>query len=195
MAYHFNFNSGQQLWVQQQGEQTAITLSVGSVSQQQQQQTLLTTGLWQASPVLLQTAVGLVLKIEGARGVTYVQIQANGLQLLAAAATAHLGEVNLVAGQEMPDAHGDGNFELQPMTPIQPMTPMAPMKMGNMSMQMTPMRMQMGEMTLEMSSSSSQKHTTQSETASTTRRFCTQCGHGVAPSDRFCAHCGHQLSG
>jgi NADH pyrophosphatase NudC (nudix superfamily) len=66
---------------------------------------------------------------------------------------------------------------------MQPMQPMQPMKMGNMSMNFTPMEMQMGDMKMSMGDA---------KTVSKTR-FCSQCGAKVAATDRFCSSCGHQL--
>ncbi|MEO0538359.1 MAG: zinc ribbon domain-containing protein [Cyanobacteria bacterium P01_A01_bin.123] len=191
MAYQFGLNLGQQLFVQQQGEQTAIALYAGSAGQQQQQQTTVMTGTWQEPPVLWQTAAGFVLKLVGAQGATRVQIQAEGLQILSAASQLNLADANPIAGQKVADSPVQAGFEMKPMKPMQPMEPL---KMGNMSMQMNPMSMQMGDMKLEMGNPSTPENSgEQAETASETRRFCTQCGHGVSPGDRFCAHCGHQL--
>lgn len=192
MAYQFNLGSGQQLFVQQQGEQTAIALYAGSAGQQQQQQSTVTTGQWQEPPALFRTGAGFVLRLEGRQGRTVVQIQANGLQVVSAATVPNLADADTVAGQKVVDAAGSqagqAGFEMKPM---QPMEPMKPMQMGNMSMQMNPMRMQMGDMKLEMGE---QSESSPDRNQAQARRFCTQCGQPVVASDRFCAHCGHQLN-
>ncbi len=205
MAYQFNLGSGQQIVVQQQGEQTAIGLSSHGAGQQQQQQSTVTTGQWQEPPMLFQTGGGFVLRLVGSQGTTVVQIEASGLQLLSSAAVPNLADAAAVPGQEVADAAGlqvgQARFDMEPMQPMKPMPPMEPMKpmqMGNMSMQMNPMRMQMGDMKLEMGSESSSQSSPSMSSPSReqpqSQRFCTQCGQPVAASDRFCAQCGHQLS-
>ena len=196
MAYQFNLGSGQQLFVQQQGEQTAIALYSGSAGQQQQQQNTVTTGQWQEPPTLFRMGGGFILRLEGSQGKTIVQIQANGLQTLSATAAPNLANADTIAGQRVADSatsqSSQAGFAMEPMQPMKPMEPMKPMQMGNMSMQMDPMRMQMGDMKLEMGNQPASSSSSSREAQAS--RFCTQCGQPVAASDRFCAHCGHQLS-
>lgn len=177
MAYQAEFSPGQILTVMQQGSQTAIALSSLQFGQQQSQQMNLTTGAWKSPPTLFKTSsLGWILQIEALKERFFVNIQANGIRVL--------GEVPLLIHaqilrlEEVPDPA----IAAQASEGIPPMQPMQPMQMGNMEMQMEPMRMVMGNMQLSMSHSEPAKS-----------RFCPQCGEAVEAQDRFCSHCGNQL--
>ncbi|MEW6499127.1 MAG: zinc ribbon domain-containing protein, partial [Cyanobacteriota bacterium] len=63
MAYQCNLDAGQQIIIDNQGEQTAITLTSSGSGQQQSQRTSFTTGIWTSPPVLFRTSTGLVLQL------------------------------------------------------------------------------------------------------------------------------------
>jgi zinc-ribbon domain len=171
MAYLGDLGSGQQLLVENRGAQTIITLSTGSASQQQSQQSTVQTGEWHSAPTLFQTARGLILRIEAAQGHTFISLHANAIGLLK-------GLPSMVGAKVLPlQKTADSSS---------PMQPMQPMQMGNMRMQMNPMEMQMGDLRLKMDDISS---------TPTDQRFCSQCGSRVSKTDRFCAQCGTHLSG
>lgn len=198
MAYQFDLAGSQQLYVGQQGQQTAIALTSNQSGQQQEQQSSFATGTWQGPPHLFRAAAGYVLRIEAQQGQFFVQIQGSSLQLLSSPPA--LSQAELLSGQLVqPDATPFSSLSMAPMQPMQPMKPMQPMQMGNMQMEMNPMQMRMGEMELQMEAPASvsptaSEPTNAAETAPTVKQFCPQCGQKTSSGDRFCAYCGHQLA-
>ncbi|MBW4519142.1 MAG: zinc-ribbon domain-containing protein [Scytolyngbya sp. HA4215-MV1] len=180
MRYGCDLGMGQQLLVENQGEQTWVTLTSAGTGQQQSQRSGFQTGEWQLPPTLFRAATGLLLRLEASQGQTFVQIQTGALKL----------------ASPMPSLLGAEVLPLQPIAPsvqaptanmpsMQPMAPMQPLQMGNMQMQMAPMEMRMGNMHLRMGEPA--------EPTQTEQRFCPECGAKVALGDRFCSHCGTQL--
>ncbi|MBE9179006.1 zinc ribbon domain-containing protein [Oculatella sp. LEGE 06141] len=185
-GYTCNLGNGQQLLVENRGQQTTITVSSQSVGQQQSQGSGLNTGAWSAPPTLFQTPSGLVLRLESAEGSSFVQLQGNHIQSLSRSPSLTQAEVvplRSLAAEERPSA-------ATRQKPMEPMKPLEPMKMGNMEMQMNPMQMRMGDMEMRMGDTSS----AQTEANASAKRFCSQCGQSVEVGDRFCAYCGHQLT-
>lgn len=170
VAFVGNLGRGQQVYVENQGTQTAITLTSNSSGQQQSQSTSFQTGTWVKPPALFRNAAGFVLQIEVTEGVRFVRLQGNGISSLSE--TPSLDNEEVVPLAETAENTG---ASMQPLQPLEPIKPMQPMRMGNMEMRM-------GNMQLRMGSRGEEKG-----------GFCTQCGNGVNEGDRFCAHCGHQL--
>ncbi|MBD2104660.1 zinc ribbon domain-containing protein [Leptolyngbya sp. FACHB-261] len=183
MAYTGDLGNGQQVYVENQGTQTLISLSSSSPGQQQSQRCTLETGAWLSPPILFRVPRGLILRLESAQGQQFVHLQAGGISTLATAPS--LLDADILPLQVSPSLASN-----QSAVEIQPMQPMQPMRMGNMEMQMNPMEMRMGDLELRMSSS--QPSSTPSQTPG---RFCSQCGQSVAASDRFCIHCGSPTKG
>lgn len=178
MAYICDLGSGSQVYLDNQGTQTMITISYHLPGQQQQSSSSLSTGIWTADPEAYQTPTGIVLKITTAQRTQFFGLQGNRVGAIAqspALETAQPMQVQQI--ETMPSS---------PMPSMQPMQPMQPMTMGNMQMSMDPMEMHMGNMEMRMGSAAP-------ATPATGKRFCTQCGTQTDPSDRFCASCGHAL--
>lgn len=173
VAFVGNLGSGQQVYVENQGTQTAITLSSNSSGQQQSQSTSFQTGTWVKPPALFRNGAGFVLQIEATEGVRFARLQGNGISSLSE--TPFLDNEEVVPLAETGENAGASMQPMQPLQPLEPIKPMQPMRMGNMEMRM-------GNMQLRMGSRGEEKG-----------GFCTQCGNGVSEVDRFCAHCGHQL--
>ena len=174
MAYKYDDGTGQSLILDNSGTQTMITLASSGAGQQQQASQSLQTGNWTAPPELFQTADGLVIKLQTDSGELFVQVQANRLSQVNAAA--------IGSAQSLPLQQISSPQPMAPMAPMAPMPPMPPMQMGDMQMNLSPMEMRMGNMRMRMGDSSSASN-----------RFCSQCGAGIKPDDRFCASCGLQL--
>lgn len=192
--YVANLTAQQQIYLENQGNQTVITLLTGSPHQQQSQSISWQTGVWIIPPILWRGAMGFVLRVEGQGGQFLGLIQGSSISTLSAMpaiADAQIIPLQLVA---------DSNL---PMQPLQPMASMPPMQMQMPPMAsmppMPPMEMRLGNMYMQMggaTSQSSDPQSTPSKSASTstsTQSFCSQCGAKVGVSDRFCAHCGHAL--
>ncbi len=186
MAYIGKLGAGQQLYLENQGTQTLITLTSHSNSQQQSQSSGFQTGNWTVPPTLFRTPAGFILRIESSSGQHFVQIQSNGMSTLQAVPS--LVHADVISLEQVADAASSSqqSIEFTPlMEPMKPMEPLPPMKMGDMEMRMNPMEMRMGNMELRMG----EKLQTQSGS-----RFCSQCGQSVKESDHFCSSCGHRLT-
>lgn len=186
MAYIGNLGTGQQLYIENQGTQTRVTLTSSSTGQQQSQSSSFETGNWSVPPTLFRTPAGFILRIESTKGQCFVQIQANGLSTMPSAPP--LAHADTISLEQVADASTSSQQSMQftpLMEPMKPMEPLPPLKMGDMEMRMNPMEMRMGNMELRMGE--------QSPTQSG-QSFCTECGHPVKPGDRFCASCGHRLN-
>jgi hypothetical protein len=202
--YVANLTAQQQIYLENQGNQTVITLLTGSPHQQQSQSISWQTGVWIIPPILWRGAMGFVLRVEGQGGQFLGLIQGSSISTLSAMPA--IADAQIIPLQSLPSPNPDSTFpSMQPMQPIQPMhmqikplesmPPMPPMEMrlGNMHMQMGGATSQSSS---HASSQSSNPPSTPPKSASTStsiQSFCSQCGAKVGVSDRFCAHCGHAL--
>lgn len=171
MVYRSDLKTGQQIYLDNQGAQTIVTLASSSPGQQQQSSSSFQTGSWTKPPQIFATAAGALIKIYGAEAESWIQVQGSSIAL--SHPTGSLGEPMPMQSVE----------PLPTMQPIQPMQPMQPMQMGDMSMSMNPMQMRMGNLSMSM-------HPMQAGAA----QHCSQCGTAVKPDDRFCSHCGNRLN-
>ena len=175
MAYQCELGNGQTIFLDNQGDQTIVTIAAKSTGQQQQSSSSFSTGTWISPPEIYQTAGSLIIKIKTDRGESHISIQGNSTNITTT--TPPLNHSQRLSMAQI------SSQTVSSFTPMQPMQPMEPMKMGDMEMNMNPMRMKMGNLEMTMGDKS------QSESP----RFCSQCGSPVKPSDRFCSHCGYQL--
>ena len=175
-TYRGDLGGGQQVFVAAQGTQTVVTLMGGGPGQQQSQSSGFDTGEWLAPPVLFRTGGGLVLRIETARGHSFIRLQSSGMHLLDAAPS--LTGANVLPLQPSEEAAAPS---FRPMEPLKPMEPMKPMK---------PMEMRMGNMHMRMGGSEAKPEAA----PAAEKRFCTQCGKPAGPADRFCGRCGSRLT-
>lgn len=182
MAYQIEVQPGQQLFIENIGSQTVITLTSSGLGQQQQSSQSVHTGTWTAPPTAYRTAGGMIIYVRTTEGDRTLAIQQNQIQMTSG--------TQMISGHPvlMQESAPPSTSSIPPMKPMKPMKPMGTLKMGNMQMSMNPMEMQMGDMKLSMNTPE-----TEESTPNSSRRFCTQCGTQAKPSDRFCAHCGHQL--
>lgn len=171
MTYVADLGQGQTLAIENVETQTVITWAIKSAGQQQSQQMSLSLGRWSASPIVFKVSFGFILQVESNQRAYYVRLQANSISLLS--------EVPLMLGaQEIPLRNVAASSIKTPE-----MKPLEPLRMGDMSMQMEPMKMSMGDMQMSMATSSS-----------TIARYCRNCGREVGERDRFCSQCGAKLS-
>lgn len=178
--YFANLSPHQQLYLESQGNQTVITLITSTPQQQQSQATSWQTGAWLVPPILWQSAMGFIFRIEGQGGQFIGSIQGSAitnLQTMPAIADAQLIPLQPTTPHPNPASTFPSMPSMQPMPPMQPMQPMR-MQLGNM-------QMQMGE--------SINPLVTQPPNQPVSKLFCSQCGSQVKEDDRFCSHCGHGL--
>ncbi len=194
MTYVCDLGTGQQIYLDNLGDQTTILSVMSGPGQQQQSSSSFSTGTWTHPPQLFRTAGGLFIKLMTAQGETVVQIQGQNLQTIQQVPDSqHAQQLQVSQVNEMP------GMTMQPMKPMQSMTPMQPlnkqpMKMGDMQMSLNPMQMQMGNMQMKMGEDTPVSKATPSKERAAQRQFCTQCGQAADLSDRFCGSCGHPLS-
>ena len=192
MAYTCELGSGQRIYLDNVGEQTAVTVAASSAGQQQQSGSQFTTGVWTAPPELFRTGQGIVIKLTTAQGTHHLQLQGNQLGMMSQSPSlSNAQPMQMSSGMAMPGSSMPPMQPMEPMEPMQPMQPMQPMKMGDMEMNANPMQMRMGNMAMEMGNATTSSASSASSAGQA--KFCSQCGTPVQPSDRFCANCGHQL--
>ncbi len=222
MAYTCDLGSGQRVYLDNLGQQTAVTLASGSPGQQQQSGSQFTTGAWTSPPEFFRGGQGVVIKLTTTQGPFYLQLQGNQWGTMASGpnlVNAQQIQTSQVAAMPGGQSSGEPMTPMQPMQPMsftapatppaqpaaapmpsmepmpmQPMAPMQPMIMGNMTMNTNPMEMRMGNMAMGMGQPTASTPAASTPTASTSKsKFCSQCGTPVQPGDRFCANCGHPL--
>lgn len=173
MALQGTLSEGRELFVENNGDQTQITLRSGDAGQMQSQGTGFTTGEWKMAPVLYKSSQGAVLQVEANQGRFYFLIAATSIRTLLDAPSLHDAEAIPL--------HEAVASQFKPMEPLKPLEPMRPMK---------PMEMKMGDMEMSMGSA---KEDTSGQSAASQRHSCTQCGTEAQSADNFCARCGQKL--
>lgn len=167
MAYVCELKPGHRVHLDNQGDQTIVTVTLQMPGQQQQTSNSMTTGAWTAPPEAYKSDDGTVFKLLTTQGEVCISIQGNSV-------TSNVSS-GLGARLSMQQAATSSTTSS---------TTAGTMSMGTMSMK--PMEMRMGNMELKMDAVN--------QPSTTTRQFCSQCGAKVAPEDRFCSSCGHGLS-
>ena len=175
MAYQCELENGQTIFLDNQGNQTIVTIATKSIGQQQQSSSSFSTGTWISPPEIYQTLGSLIIKIKADRGESIISIQGSNINVTTT--TPPLKDSQRLCITQVSSQTASS------FTPMQPMQPMQPMKMGDMEMNLNPMKMKMGNMEMTMGDKSQPQ----------SPHFCSQCGSPVKPGDRFCSHCGHQL--
>ncbi|HEX8465955.1 MAG TPA: zinc ribbon domain-containing protein [Abditibacterium sp.] len=184
MAYQTKLPSGENLIIENQGDQTRLTFASGTSSQRQSQRSGFSSGAWTQPPTLFQLRGGLILRIEAEKS-HYLHLEGHGMRHLETAPD--LRNAELLPLQRAESTETDSH-PIPPMKPLEPMKPMAPMK---------PMEMRLGSMHMSMGNASETAPpippAPPSKNDSTRAAFCTQCGQRAEEADRFCARCGHEL--
>jgi hypothetical protein len=170
MTYTYDLENGQRLIVENDGDNTLVTLSSAGEGQQQSQATGFDTGKWSKVPALFRVKQGLVLRVETKGGSEFIGLRGNRIQRMR-------GEPDLEDAETLKLRESDEIVAMEPMRPMEPMKPMKPMR---------PMEMRMGNMQMRMGGTE--------EEAKSEKRFCTKCGKPAQKDDRFCAHCGNKLA-
>lgn len=169
MGYITNLDTGQTVYLENQGILTLVTVMMTSTGQQQQSSNTIETGKWTSPPEIFRHTSGIMIKIQGEKGQSYLTIQGNSMNI-----------VNQFQGIDNLQQLSFRQVDQSPVKPLEPMKPLPPMKMGNMEMKMSPMEMKMGDMKMGFNTPSGPN-------------FCSQCGQPVQPNDKFCSNCGHKL--
>ena len=122
MTYAHDLGNGQQLLVENDGDNTQVALSSGDSGQQQNQSTGFSTGEWSKPPELFRTAENLVLRLESKSGVEFIGVQANQIESMRK-------EPKLENAERLTLKESDEKIaRMKPMEPMKPMKPMEPMK-------------------------------------------------------------------
>lgn len=172
-TYICELDQGQQIYIENQGVQTAIALVSSGPGQQQSQRNSFETGNWRVPPTGFRTSSGVVLQIE-ADGQHFIQVQANGMTRLNSAPS--LSNADALPLRQVDEAVS--KHTIPNMQPMKPMKPMPPMQITDMEMRLGSMEMRMGE----------------PKQRQVTKNFCSQCGSKVEQGDYFCSYCGNSLA-
>lgn len=200
MSYLCELAEGQRIYLENQGDQTLVTLISNHPGQQQQSSSGFKTGVWSSPPQVFKTRDRIVLKLVSDQTENTLQIQGSNISV-------SNGTLSVNEAEQIP-VHEVTSLPVSPLPAMEPMTPMTPMKlmepmipmkvnpseptkslepmnlqMGNMQMSMNPMEMRMGNMEMRINSPSANAGLS-----------CTQCGASVKSEDRFCSSCGHVLA-
>ena len=179
MSYACELGNGQLLLVENDGDNTTVSLGSDGGSQSQSQGTGFSTGKWTKAPALFRLGKDFILRLETGEGAQCLRIRGGQIQTIK--------EPDLKSAEKMRLKKSDQAVGMKPMKPMEPMKPMGPMKpMAPMKPMkpMRPMEMRMGGMSMSMGS----------VRAAPAKRFCTQCGQAAGEGDRFCGACGCQLA-
>ena len=118
MAYQGQLSGGMTVTIEEQGDQTQVSVEHGG----QRQGSGRTTGAWQSAPKLWQTGDGGVVEISGDEK-SWLRVTDGGAQSLDQAPD--LEGAQAVDLTEVKD--GEGQPTMKPMKPMEPMKPMKPM--------------------------------------------------------------------
>ncbi|HEX8465107.1 MAG TPA: hypothetical protein VF627_10870 [Abditibacterium sp.] len=119
MNYKAKLDSGQEIHLSNQDEQTKISLS----SEGNNQSSSFTTGKWSKKPSVYSASDGFVVELATENETQFVSVKSGGI--------ASLDEKpNLDGAKSLELSESDEKDEPQmaPMAPMKPMTPMTPMK-------------------------------------------------------------------
>lgn len=181
MAYVCELNPGHRIYLDNQGDQTTITVTLQRPGQQQQTSNTMATGAWTAPPEAYQSDTGAVFKLLTTQGKVCISVQGNRVSTTSNVSSTASSSQQLSVQQTTTVPTG-----MQPMQSTDTMS-MTMNSMPPIMNSMTPMEMRMGTMELKMDTPNPQPQ------ATTVRNFCSQCGTKVTPEDRFCSSCGHRL--
>ncbi|MBV8901071.1 MAG: hypothetical protein JOY92_13270 [Verrucomicrobia bacterium] len=119
MSYAYKMENGRQLLVDNEGDQTRVSLGQGQGgSQQQSQGNTFDTGSWSKAPTLLRAGQDLILKVETKNGPRYIRVRGDDTQLLN-------HEPDLGQAEQLDLSESDQPAGMKPMEPMKPMKPMS----------------------------------------------------------------------
>lgn len=185
MAYSWTLGNGQQIYLDNQGEQTTITSLIASAGQHQQSTNSFTTGKWTSPPEMFIDGNKVVLKLQTESGDVAIAIQGGSMSM--SSGSQRIDSAQRVQAQQTSSMPNMSMPSMPSMPPMPPIPPIPPIDLGGMQMNINPMEMRMGNMSMGMGK-------TNSSPTANERRFCSQCGEPTKPSDRFCSNCGHKLT-
>ena len=126
-AYTCDLDNDQQIYIQNQGSQTEISLVSGGQNQRQSQRNSFETGSWRVPPTVFHLANAAVLRIESEQGEYFIQVQANRMSQLNAPPS--LSDADVLPLRKTEAESRDSTPEMKPMEPMKPMESMQ-MQMG-----------------------------------------------------------------
>jgi hypothetical protein len=125
MTYAYDLGNGQQLLVENDGDNSQVALSSGDSGQQQNQSAGFNTGQWSKPPDLFRTKDELILRLESKSGVKFVGVHGHQIESIS-------NEPDLKNAEKLTLKESDEKIaRMKPMAPMKPMEPMKPMKPMN----------------------------------------------------------------
>jgi hypothetical protein len=112
MTYAHDLGNGQQLLVQNEGDETQVATNSGESGQQQNQSTGFSTGEWSKPPELFRISEKLVLRIESKSGPKFISIHGNEIESMG-------GEPKLENAKKL--TLNESNEPISRMKPMEPM--------------------------------------------------------------------------
>jgi len=150
MAYVCNLGNGQNIYLDNPGEQTVVMSMIQSPSQQQQSSSSFHTGTWTEIPQVFQTSQGLMIKIMSVQGDILIQVQGQNMQVTQnITGLLQSQKITVTQTHSMPKTA----LMMTPMPQMQtisPLKPIEPMQMTSMStlqpraITCTPLTLQLG---------------------------------------------------
>ena len=126
MKYECELTPGQHLEIDNEGDQTFVSLSNRGLGQQQSQGHGFTTGQWSSEPTVFRVGKDVIVRVETGAGSRFLRVEGNHTTLLDRAP--ELENAEQVALHESKASTWKPMEAMKPMRPMEPMEPMEPMK-------------------------------------------------------------------
>src|SRR6185437_8259599 len=117
MTYAYEFENGQRLIAQNDGDNTVVALSSDDEGQQQSQSTAFSTGKWLKAPDLFRTRGAVVLRVESKSGVEFIRVRGSQIQWMRNAP-------DLENAEKLKLKKSEERVGMKAMEPMKPMEPM-----------------------------------------------------------------------
>jgi hypothetical protein len=115
MTYTHDIGNGQQILVENDGDNTQVALSSGDSGQQQNQSTGFNTGKWSKPPELFRSSENLVLRLESTSGVQFISVHGHQIE-------SSRNEPDLKNAEKLTLKESDEKIaRMKPMEPMKPM--------------------------------------------------------------------------
>ena len=169
MQYMCEFEKGRELSVEEDGDQTLVSISSRDPGQQQSQGTGFTIGRWSSPPEAYRTGKAVIIQLHTTEGDKFLGMEGGRARRLD-----DQPELSTAERVELTKSSSGSSSRIERMKPMEPMRGMRPME---------PMKMEMGSMKMSMGFGED----------SPKGRFCTQCGAALREQDHFCGRCGAKV--
>lgn len=123
MKYECELAPGQHLEIDNEGDQTFVSLGNRGPGQQQSQGNGFTTGQWSKAPTVFRVGKDVLVRVETSAGSRFLRVEGNHTTLLD-----HEPNLQNAGRIELQESKASTWKPMEPMKPMRPMAPMEPMK-------------------------------------------------------------------